>query len=269
MSGRGVTPQKGYVICGQARSGSTYLCHLLRSTGVLGLPYEIFPDAKLVRRLQSHPDQFDALITSVTTDNGIYGVKIFATQFEFAQRIRWADRLPKLHFVYLERDDLLGQALSLSRAVQTQQFKVDDPSRASPRYDRRLIADCIGRITYGAARWQGFFARNGIIPLRLTYEGLVRDPQAAITALAEHIGLTPAPVVDEQEVDVLIQRDEMSEQWRQRFNTECGDLSYFDGGMLFSGRRGGGLASRLFLGPRARHRSRLKLRTLADPVDFV
>jgi LPS sulfotransferase NodH len=245
----------GYAICGYPRSGSTYLCHLLRSTGLLGRPHEIFPDAKVARQLHASPAEFDALIDRVTTDNGIYGLKIFSTQFAFVQKLRWPERLPGLRFVYLEREDLLGQALSLSRAIQSRQFKSGDPVQAPPRYDRRLIADCIGRITYGAARWQGYFARNNIAPLRLTYEALVRDPQAAVTALADLVGLDPAPVLT-GEVDVRVQRDALNDEWRQRFTSECGDLGYLDGGMLFSGRPGGGMASRLFLGPGIRHRRR-------------
>lgn len=247
--------RKGYVICCQARSGSTYLCHLLRSTRRLGLPNELFQDPKLVRRLQGDPAAFDALIDRASTRNGIYGLKLFPAHFEWAARLRWAERLPNLHFVYLEREDLLGQALSLSRAVQTRQFKASDSRAAGASYDPRLIADCIGRLSYGAARWKGYFARNGISPLNLTYEALVRDPQRVVDALADFLDMAP-PAIDPAEVRTTMQRDEVTDEWRARFIQDCGDFGYLDGGMLFSRWRGGGMASRLFLGPSASHRRR-------------
>ena len=246
--------RRGYVICGDARSGSTYLCHLLRSTRRLGVPRELFHDPGIVQQLQLDSLAFDAHVATASTANAVYGLKVFTPHFELAEKLRWIERLPNLHFVHLEREDLLGQALSLSRVLQTRQYKGDERAMSAPSYDRQLIADCIARISYGGARWRSFFARNDVVPLRLTYEAVVREPQAAVDAIAAYVGVTGPAIIDPRQVEVAPQRDELTEDWRGRFVDECGDLAYLDGGLLLSGRRGAGWVARFILGPGRRRR---------------
>jgi trehalose 2-sulfotransferase len=246
--------RRGYAICAEARSGSIFFSRILQSTGILGVPWEWFHDPVLVRALEADPRQFDALVDSSATPNGVYALKVFSPHFELARKLRWAERLPNLHFVHLERSDLLGQAISLARALQTGQYKADQAALGEARYDRRAIADCLARLAYGRARWHCWFARNGLDPLRLAYEDIVEDPQRAVARVAAHIGLGEEPRADLAKVDLPVQRDSVSEEWRGRFVRESGDLAYLDGGLLFSGRRGGGRLARLFLGPAFRAR---------------
>ena len=245
--------RRGYAICAEARSGSIFFSRILQSTGALGMPWEWFHDPGWVRAL-ADPLHFEAVLDSATTPNGVYALKLFSPQFELATKLRWAERLPNLHFVYLERADLLGQAISLARALQTGQYKSDQPALGEARYDRRAIEDCLARLAYGRARWQCWFARNGLQPLRLVYEDIVRDPQRGVDRVAAHIGLGAEPRADLAKVDLPVQRDSASGEWRARFVHEAGDLGYLDGGWLFSRRRGGGRLARLFLGPARRAR---------------
>jgi LPS sulfotransferase NodH len=244
-------PLRGYAICGEARSGSIFLCHLLRSTGLLGRPTEFFHDAAVAREVVRSPEGTLArLVEAATTPNGVYGLKVFTRHFEQVAAARWAERLPRLSFVSLTRADVLGQAISLARAVQTGQYKRDDPGQSAPRYDAALIADCLARIVYGQARWESWFARNGIAPLRLVYERAVEAPQEAVDAIARLVGLDgPAPI-DLSQVEVRVQRDAATLEWRERFVREKGDLGYLDGGRLFSRLGRGAAFARWFLGPR-------------------
>ncbi|MBV9932056.1 MAG: hypothetical protein JO013_14085 [Alphaproteobacteria bacterium] len=245
------SPQRGYAICGEARCGSVFLSHLLRSTGLLGIPWEIFHDPRIARQVGAAPaSALPRLLATAATPNGVYGIKVFTRHFEQAAGARWAERLPDLRYVALTRADLLGQAVSLARAVQTGQFKGEHRARAAPRYDPDAIADCLARIAYGQARWESWFARNGIAPLRLAYEQVVEAPQAAVDAVARLVGLDgPAPV-DVAQVAVRPQRDAINAEWRERFVRERGDLSYLDGGRLFSRLPRGAAFARWFLGPR-------------------
>jgi LPS sulfotransferase NodH len=240
---------RGFAICCEPRSGSTLLARILSSTGLLGRAWEVFRDPAAVREIGADATALDRLVATASTPNGVYGLKIFSRQFETAEAIGWTQRLPNLSFVSLERRDLLGQAVSLSRALQTGQYKAAEPATGAPRYDRRLIADCLARIAYGRARWHCYFARNGLQPLTLVYEEVVRDPQASAHAVAAHIGLAAVPKVDLGGLDLVVQRDAETEEARRRFVREAGDLSYLDGGFLFSRRRGGGRLARFFLGP--------------------
>jgi len=242
---------RGYAICAEARAGTIYLCRLLASTGRLGKPAEYFHSPERALALASDPDGVLAdIVEQAATPNGVYGLKLFSAHFDLVAKSRWAERLPGLAFVHVRRRDLLGQAVSLARAIQTRQYKAADVPAGEPRYDPALIADCLARTAYGQARWECWFARNGVEPLRLDYEDVVAAPDAAVAAVARLLGLDEAPAIDWTRVELRVQRDDQSEDWRRRFAAERGDRSYLDGGRLFSRlRRGSGFA-RFFLGGR-------------------
>ena len=107
-------PKRGYAICTTPRSGSNYLCELLESTGTLGNPIEYFSPAALrVRSLPEFSGDREALLRQAlclgATSNGIYGLKLFVDHFDDMARTHWISKLPALSFVYLTREDVLGQ----------------------------------------------------------------------------------------------------------------------------------------------------------------
>jgi LPS sulfotransferase NodH len=220
--------RKGYVICGDHRSGSTYLCQLLESTGVLGRPKEVFSNPAAAIEVERNPAALARLVAERSTPNGIYGLKVFTQQFDVTMKSGWPERLPGLRFIHLQRRDLLGQAMSFVRSIQTDRFRSTEKARAEPHYDSVAIAGHLARLADNEARWRRYFARNGLEPLWLTYEGLVADPAAAVAAVAAYVGCGEAAVPDLAAVTVAVQRDEASDEWRRRFVAECGDLNYLD-----------------------------------------
>jgi len=219
---------KGYAICGDHRSGSTYLCQLLASTGVLGRPKEVFSDPAVALEVERDPAALDRLVATLSTPNGVYGLKVFTQQFDVSMKSGWPRRLPGLRFVHLQRRDLLGQAMSFVRSIQTDQYRSSEEARAEPAYDGAAIAGHLARLADNEARWRRYFARNGLEPLWLTYETLADDPAAAVAAVAAHVGCGEAAVPDLDRVTVSVQRDEASEEWRARFVAEHGDLNILD-----------------------------------------
>lgn len=222
--------RRGYAICGEPRSGTTWLGAILASTGVMGAPFEFFRTARASAQAESEPEVvLQALVERASTANGVYGFKIFANHFDLAERTRWAERLPNLVFLHIEREDLLGQALSLARAEQTPGFRREDrPPPGPPVYDRRRIAAALRRIAHNQARWKVWFARNGIAPLRITYEGALTDPQGTVRAVGAHIGLAEEPIADAAQVTFGIERNDETERWRQRFLEESADRTRLD-----------------------------------------
>jgi len=221
------------VICTTPRSGSNFLGQILASTRQLGRPLEYFNGQ--ARRLLDHPDYPDdrnaqlAAITSLgATANGVYGVKVFPDQIDRLSGLDWTAQLPNLRFVNLERRDLLGQAISWGRAEQTQQWRSTSARQGADRYDAGLICRQMATIAEWRARWAIYFARNEIAPLQLVYEDVVSSPQSASDAVAELVGLSDYPLVDATGVSLVVQRDAVSEAWRERFLTEERDLSRLD-----------------------------------------
>jgi LPS sulfotransferase NodH len=214
----------GYAICAEERSGSNLLCHHLESTGVLGRPSEAFKYAAAVARLRraGPSGPFDHL-KPATTANGIYGFKLFSGHFDFISGTDWLERLPGLCFVYLERRDLLGQAISLVKAAQTGSYRASMKPLAEPAYDRGAIAFALQRLTLAQARWKMFFATNDLRPVLLTYGEVCEDPPAAVRAIAERLGIDVAGIASSAPA-MRVQRDAGSDAWRERFVEEAGSL---------------------------------------------
>lgn len=223
-------PSRSYVLCTNMRSGSSHLCALLQSTGVLGFPGEWLrgdgcpgPDGH-----EPYPtdveEQMRLMLRAGATPNGVCALKMFPHHFDQTLASRWAERMPGLKYVQLIRQDLLGHAISLSIAHQTESYNHLTPERNPPFYSRDHIQHCMSYLAGGRARWSMFFARNGICPLVVTYEALCEDPQAVVDAIAGHVGVAEARIGN-LPVEFRVQRSQRTSEWRERFIAESHDLA--------------------------------------------
>jgi trehalose 2-sulfotransferase len=217
------------MICATSRSGSTYLCELLASTGVLGNPREYFnTGGRRSRNEPAYPSdrlaQLDIIRTSGATGNGIYAVKVIGPQLlRIEKRIDPFRDLPNLALVRLRRMDVVGQAISLTRPRQTGQFVASDRPRGAAAYDAQAIRDALQSIAAQEAIWDTAMARLGVQPLAVTCEDVLADPQAVVDRIALLLRL-PLPVpIDRVVVAQAMQRDDRSAEWRARFLAESGD----------------------------------------------
>ena len=224
---------RGFAICTIGRSGSNWLCELLSSTDRLGYPQEYFNTVGRRRYLDpAYPDdpseQVQWILTRGASSNGVYGLKVFPSHLDaIAGSVRWADELPSLSYVHLVRADVLGQAISLTRANQTGRFRSTLAQLAVPHYDGEAIAANIRLFARHDARWVAFFARNAIAPLRITYESVAADPRSAVASIAELMDVREARI-DMSRVEQEVSRDEVSESWRRQFLAEYADPNVID-----------------------------------------
>jgi LPS sulfotransferase NodH len=217
---------RGYAICTSGRSGSNLLCQYLSSTGMLGNPLEYFNGSG--RRLLGYPEypddpskQIDWILTEGATPNGIYGLKIFPAQVEQIEKsIRWTELLPDLKFVLLKRRDILGQALSAVRALQTEQWRASMPARGPALYDGAQIYERLQIAARDYARWDIFFARRAVAAAVIIYEDFLVDPQSAVDQVADLFGLRGQARAAGERIDLKSQRDAITEEWRARFLDE-------------------------------------------------
>jgi LPS sulfotransferase NodH len=217
---------RGYAICTSGRSGSNLLCQYLSSTGMLGNPLEYFNGGG--RRLLGYPEypddpskQIDWIVTEGATPNGIYGLKIFPAQVEQIEKsIRWTELLPDLKFVLLKRRDILGQALSAVRALQTEQWRASMPARGPALYDGAQIYERLKIAARDYARWDIFFARRAVAAAVIIYEVFLVDPQSAVDQVADLFGLRGQARAAGERIDLKSQRDAITEEWRARFLDE-------------------------------------------------
>jgi LPS sulfotransferase NodH len=211
------------VIGGFFRCGSNYLGSLLDSTGVLGHPKEYFNPkyspltAYVVDGEIDFFRAFSSICAAATTPNGVAAVKLFPSQFDFLlANTDFGAWFPDISFVWLQRGDLLGQAISLCIAGHTGEWTGTHGEREEVQFDRAKIDHAIDAIAGAHRYWAGFFARNGIAPQIVTYERLSRDPAAVVREIAA--GLDCAlPECGPISSKLIIQRDSRNEAFRELY----------------------------------------------------
>ena len=241
-----------YLLCSTPRTGSTLLCGLLESTGVAGHPASYFrlPDQDAFAAqwvipspsdgASSYADFLGAALAAGTTDNGVFGARImWGTLDELVGRLRTVfpdlagDDLALLNhafarprFVYLRRHDVLGQAVSLLRAEQTDVWHNADDSepqqrKQDPLYDFERIRKMIRTIEDDNAAWREWFASVGVRPYPVVYEDLEADQEGATRGILEFLGLElpPARTIVGRHKRL---RDQLSAEWVERYRAEIG-----------------------------------------------
>jgi trehalose 2-sulfotransferase len=213
-------PRSSYFVCGTPRSGSWFLCGLLASTGVAGRPHEWFwSDTEHANRrawgVSSFAEYLDHVRDAATTPNGVLGAKLMWGYLpDLLARLRQlGDASPELalierhfprpRFVWIRREDLIAQAVSWSKAIQTgrwHHWDRGDPA-AVPAYDRKQIDALAREAAAHDAGWRAWFEANGIEPLIVRFEALVGDSLATTRAVlqfldidADGVAITPLTV---------------------------------------------------------------------------
>ncbi len=238
------------LICATPRTGSSLLCGLLQSTGVVGRPESYFrqPDESswadlwgLVRGPDGafpYADYVGAAITAGRTENGVFAARImWGTLDEVVDKLgtvypelAGADvdllnrAFGRTAFVYLRRDDVLGQAVSWLRAEQTDVWFETDPSgeqrrRPEPRFDFDRIHDLVRMIGDHNTAWRQWFAASGVRPHVVRYEDLDSDPVGVTRQIVGFLGLELPPGL---EIVARHRRlaDELNARWIDRYRTE-------------------------------------------------
>lgn len=128
--------------------------------------------------------------------------------------------LPRSHFIFIRRADLLGQAISTDIAFQTDiwhaaQQPADD--RPEPRFCAERIAMIVAEIARQNAAFETFFGLNGIRPYALIYESVIDDPAGTLAGIGRWLQLEHRPTLRPAAVRARQQRDERNRLWRRLY----------------------------------------------------
>ncbi|HEX3659587.1 MAG TPA: Stf0 family sulfotransferase [Pirellulales bacterium] len=229
-STRKLTSVKDYLIAFTQRSGSSWFCSLLRSTMVLGNPYEVFEyteaDNCFVPKLDPNKqgagqwDNFTWVNHYAShrrcnrTQNGVCGAKV--TWQQWGVLIAGLERTPTPDcWVWLRRRDTLRQAISAYRAQMANQwdlFPGVGPSLPPDFNVQRILHHAIVLREQDAA-WSHFFDSSRIRPLTLWYEDLCRDPATMVRQVADRLSVETAPAPTSMHIK---QADAVSQEWYER-----------------------------------------------------
>ncbi|MBE9043263.1 hypothetical protein IQ255_02360 [Pleurocapsales cyanobacterium LEGE 10410] len=201
-----VKPPISYAIVTTPRSGSTYLCDLLDSTGIAGHPSEHLRQA--AQELSRHCNfNYLKLLYNLLqyrrTANGVFGTKFIShflfefqqTKLNFKQIFNSIDK-----FILLVRKDKVAQAVSLVLAQKTQVWHIRNNLKnityksklGDIEIDDALLNDVEQKykfIKQQEVRLKKILATNQIEPLLITYEDILEDTELQINRILNFLAI--------------------------------------------------------------------------------
>lgn len=210
------------------RSGSNLLGRYLKGTsGFSGfnehLNHPVICKTSDRLDLAEFPDYFRAAQSKHARKRGhIHGFKAAWDQVLMLKRARIDAMYAGVRLIHIVREDLVGQAISLSIAQQTQQWTSDQAGKSAvePVYDAHKIARALQACAEAETRMRLLAQVLDLPYLRVTYETLDSDPAVTMRAVGDFLGRdlsdwTPEPV------PIQRQATDRNAEWRARYLAEA------------------------------------------------
>ncbi|WP_411287999.1 Stf0 family sulfotransferase [Phenylobacterium sp.] len=231
---------KRYLIATTGRAGSHFLCSRIADHANLGFPMEFFNESYISQFEALFPSpnlaDFEAYVgANFASPEGVFGLKTDWWRFGVARNLGILQSLvsPPDLVAYLYREDFVAQAVSQTLAVATQIWHSRDVST-------HPIADLHAALTYEAAAieencrsmlnqeylWLQFIEQSGAPSLQLAYEDISRDPDPAVAAIAQILGV-PLDRDPPPSDAVTRQGTPTAQLWAQRFREDRPDFVAF------------------------------------------
>jgi LPS sulfotransferase NodH len=181
------------------RTGSTHLCAALAQTEGVAPPAEIFNprdwvvNSEMARR---GVGLFADYVRSFNADSG--PCFFFKTSWQDFSPFTagYKQIFPNLRVIYLDRKDVIAQAVSLYRAAESGTWHVRRgaafAARAAGALEHLNLAHLdtwLARIEAEKRGWKRFFAAEQITPMRLFYEDFASDVTKAVAAISAFLGV--------------------------------------------------------------------------------
>ena len=215
----------------------------LRHSGLPRQPREYFDglsDSAVVDRLPPlQPPQpaaedperwWGRVLEQGSTENGVWAGKIMWGHTEdFVARVSpltGADSLQgalvallgDVRLVFVTRADTVAQAVSLWRAVQTEEWRDGSGGSGEAEYSFEGIDHLVRQLRDHDEAWRHWFAEAGWSPHVIAYEELNADPQAVAEGALKFLGLSG----DVPDPPTSRQSDDRSARWIERYRSEAG-----------------------------------------------
>ena len=176
-----------------------------------------------------------------TTLNGVFGSKMMWNYLDdFKLRMAELPGLsdlsfneqlnavfPRLKIIFIRRRDKVAQAVSLWKAIQTQQWRTESESDAEEvdtgetldvAYDYRAIEHLLNELHRWDAHWEDWFHATGRDPIRVFYDEFTVSRAATIGRVLDALGIDPPE--PEGKKPLKRQADDLSKDWVARFRAE-------------------------------------------------
>ena len=233
-------PTTSYLVCGTPRSGTSLLCGLLAGTGLAGHPEEYFwrgdePFWSERWGVSGFDEYLRAAIAHGSTPNGVFGTKVMWDYLPdltgklaalpgghgLDDRSLLERAFPGLRCLWIWREDVVAQAVSWSKAIQTNVWSAADqraPATVPPRFDFDQIHELVREAKAGRAGWERWFEAHGIQPLPMRYEDLVADKAGTTRRALAFLGIEVPADLRIQE-STAKQADALNQEWAARYSS--------------------------------------------------
>lgn len=220
-----------FIVATTPRSGSHFLCHNFRRTGVFGCPLEYFAEGRFkdwAKKSSSNlPHETLSFIMSKRTSmNGLFGVKCHWPQFINFNHDLISDYLNlSTPFIRISRNDIVSQAVSWNIAEQTKSWISFQIPTREPRYCFEGILNAYQSIQNEKKSWSSYFLANRNPVLELIYEEFVGDIGAAFKSVSEFLDVSlPRDFDHKFHLTPKCQRTELNKYFCDRFRNDLKKL---------------------------------------------
>lgn len=144
-------------------------------------------------------EDYVAKVLRARNTNGVFGAELTWPDMlnMFHNEKRFLASVRPTHFLWLTRQDIVAQAVSVMAMVQTGVGHTKnttvgdiDRSRNTVIYKGRYLKRVIARLAWSERQVENFFRDQKIEPLRLTYETVITSPESILLAkIAKHLGI--------------------------------------------------------------------------------
>ena len=230
-------PTRRYILATMPRAGSTLCSIRLWQTGLLGAPLEYlnfglarglferlgYPVAEIRKDAGRVAGYWRNLQCLRSSPNGVFGCKVFVTNLTYM-----ANQVPDFlqcirptHVIYLTRADIVGQAISYSRAQRSSAWFGGARSVCAPEYDFEHVRSCLLSLCGQMAVWERLFKSWGVSPLRVYYEQVCTRPRWIVHAVAGHLDVALDAAAKMSMPLLVRQADRTSDAWRTKFERDA------------------------------------------------
>ncbi|MBL4811685.1 MAG: hypothetical protein JKX69_04830 [Rhodobacteraceae bacterium] len=244
------------ILCGTQRCGSTLIIEDMRNSGALGNPEEWFVPWDVERENVDWALAFAGVKKRGTGKNGVFAIKVMANQLFSVDAClasflsprgdsdfpHFVSAFPDAVWVKLVRQDYVAQAISRNMAQQTgvnhatahkddEHFAGNLVKGYKSSYNEKTVYRFgallreVTAITLENLAWDRFFAMQGIKPLVLIYEDVIRDAELShLDKMAKLLGIND-PLVRRERAMVRLANDK-NKNWRERFYQDAAKNRY-------------------------------------------
>ena len=124
-------------------------------------------------------------------------------------------------WIFVDRQNLIAQAISFARASQTQIWNSLNTQAIHPVYEFERIRASMSHIQAEVANWKMYFERREISPLRVRYEDLILDVDRGVKRVMDLLMVSDDEPFEFAVPTLERQGDHVNTEWIERYTAEC------------------------------------------------